>query len=152
MYKENDKLYFESHDFEVCVQDLSNIINRRKNDTDIHLVTLYRGGLPLGVRMSNQLDLKLSILDYQRLDGDPNKEVSMMKNAGIVSNETIFLIDDIADEGISIKKSLDFLNKEFPNNPIFVYTMFGSDKRLSNYIYTFEHSGEWVVFIPWEGK
>jgi len=153
LYNKDNKLYFESQDFEVCVQDLSNIINKKTTNSEVHLVTLYRGGLPLGVRMSNQLNLKLSILDYQRLDGDKTKEVEMMKDAGISSSEIIFLIDDIADEGISIGKSLKFLYKNFPSNPIFVYTIFGNDRKHNkDWLYAYEHLGQWVQFIPWEGK
>ena len=40
---------------------------------DIHIVALYRGGLPLGVALSNRTNSPLSILNYyQRYDGKSN--------------------------------------------------------------------------------
>jgi hypoxanthine phosphoribosyltransferase len=150
MYTENDKVYFESHDFEYAVAEVSTMIERERNK--VHLVAPYRGGLPLGVRLSNQCKVPLSILDYQRLDGD-SEEVSVIKNASISSSETIYLVDDIADEGITINKCLEFLSKEFPNNKIVVYSIFGNDeKHPPKWKYTFKHLGDWIVFIPWEGK
>lgn len=153
MYTENEKVYFEASDFEKAVDEISSIISNEPRDK--HIVTLYRGGLPLGVRLSNQLDLPLTVLDYQRLDGkqDTSKEVSIMKNANISSSETLFLVDDIADEGITIRESVKFLNEHFPNNKLVVYTIFGNDEKHDpKWKYTFEHKGDWIVFIPWEGK
>ena len=148
MYNQDGKLYFEYSDFEESIEDIISKINKKSNN---HLITLYRGGLPLGVRLSNELNLPLSLLDYQRLDGD-SLEVTMMKNANISSDQTLILIDDIADEGITITKSVEYLYKHFPNNPVQVYTIFGSKKHDSKWMYTYEHNKEWVVFIPWEGK
>jgi len=150
MYTKDNKVYFEAEDFELAVYDVSEMFKQEKNN--VHIIAPYRGGLPLGVRLSNQCNLPLSILDYQRIDGD-SKEVSMMKNAGICSDETLYLIDDIADEGITINKCLEFLNKEFPNNKVEVYTIFGnSDKHTPKWKYTFNHLNDWIVFEIWEGK
>ncbi len=38
-----------------------------------HIVSLYRGSLPLGVQLSNQLQAPLSIIDYQTRDGKSKK-------------------------------------------------------------------------------
>ena len=117
-----------------------------------HLVTPYRGGLPLGVRLSNELDVPLSILNYQRYDGD-SKEVKFMYNAGISSSECIVLVDDIVDEGVTITKSVEFLREQFPMNKILVYTIFGNDKNHNpSWNYSFTHTGKWITFLPWEGK
>jgi len=148
MYTKNSKLYFEPIDFEKAVEDLETKIQLH---TNVHLVTLYRGGLPLGVRMSNQLNLPLSILDYQRLDGD-SKEVAMMKDAGIKTTDVIYLVDDIADEGITITEAIKFLQSEYPETEIVTYTIFGnSDKHPREWQYTFKHGAEWICFGPWEG-
>lgn len=152
MYTENEKVYFTGDDFEVAVQDIVNTINKDNNSK--HIVTLYRGGLPLGVRLSNQCNLPLTVLDYQRLDGKGAnlKEVSIMKNADISSSETLYLVDDIADEGITLRDSIAYLNEHFPNNKLVVYTIFGNNKKHDpKWKYTYEHKGDWICFGPWEG-
>jgi len=153
MYTEKGKVYFEWEDFEIAVAESDALIKIEQSiGNNVHLVAPYRGGLPLGVRMSNQCKIPLSILDYQRLDGD-SKTVSMMKNAGINDDDVIYLIDDIADEGITINKCLEFLTTEFPHNRIEVYTIFGNANiHNPSWRYSFRHDGDWVQFIPFEGK
>ena len=149
MYTKNNKVYFDADDFEYAEAEVTTMISREKDD--VHLIAPYRGGLPLGVRLSNECNVPLSILDYQRLDGD-SKEVSIMKNVGICSNEILYLVDDIADKGITINKCLEFLIQEFPNNRVIVYSILGNDEiHPPKWRYTYKHTGDWVVFGPWEG-
>lgn len=112
-----------------------------------HIVTLYRGGLPLGVMLSNRYNIPLSILDYQSYDGN-SKEVDFIKNSNVTSNETIYLVDDIADTGNSIQKALDYLYKNFPYNKIVIYTIVGKNTNPRKWNYSIEYRN-WVVF-PWE--
>jgi len=156
MYMKNNKVYFEYSDFDYAVGQVAELIKKERDiGYEVHIVTPYRGGLPLGVRLSNQCNVPLSILDYQRLDGTSNesKVVSMMKNAGIKEDDVIYLVDDIADKGVTINKCLGFLSTEFPRNTLKVYTIFG-DKLIHNpsWKYSFEHNKKWIQFIPWEGK
>jgi len=144
-----EKEYFTHNDFEECVSIIERQIKLERKD--VHLVTLYRGGLPLGVRLSNSLNLPLSILKYQRYDAHDN-DVQMMHNEGISSSDTIYLIDDIADEGISITKSLEYLHDKYPNNKVQVFTLIGKESHPKEWKYVLEHSGRWIVFETWEGK
>ena len=151
MFMSHNKVYCEAPDFEIAVKDVAEMINDEKIYNDVHVIAPYRGGLPLGVRLSNQCKVPLSILDYQRLDGD-SEIVSFMKNANINSSETLFLVDDIADEGITLNKCLEFLQKEFPGSKIVIYTIFGNnEKHNPKWKYTFKHEGNWIQFVPWEG-
>lgn len=109
-----------------------------------HLVTLYRGGLPLGVTLSNRCKLPLSIIDYQSYDGNTGNPV-LIKNAGIKDNDVVLLIDDIADSGRSIKASLELLEGFNVN----VMTLYGNDKHNKEWYYCRPHNKEWVTF-PWE--
>lgn len=133
----------------LLIYDLKSSYDINSNNT--HIVTLYRGGLPLGVSLSNKLKVPLSILDYQRLDGvdKESQEVSFIKNANIKEDCTILLVDDIADEGITIRKSIEFLNEHFPKNKIIVYTLIGNKKHNKDWKYSIENNGNWQVF-PWE--
>ena len=148
MYNKNNKLYFDAGDFETSVKDVINLI--QSETKKVHIITLFRGGLPLGTRLSNELNLPLSILDYQRLDGD-SKIVKFIKDSNIKKDEIIYLVDDIADEGSTVSKALEFL-KDICTNKIQVYTIFGNNqKHNSSWKYSFKHSGDWIVFGPWEG-
>jgi len=153
LYHSSGKVHFEPEDFEEAVQDFGvhfSLTNPISKTEEYSLVALYRGGLPLGVRLSNQFNLTLSIVDYQRLDGD-SSEPAFIKN--IVKSDNIILVDDIADEGITISRTLEFLKKEFPKKEILVYTIFGNNKKHpSGWKYTFLHHKEWIQFVPWEGK
>jgi len=150
MYTENNKEYFTHNDFEGCVNTIEKDIKKQKKN--VHLVTLYRGGLPLGVRLSNSMNLPLSILNYQRYDGNKEPEMEFMHNAGISSSDMIYIVDDIADEGVSIKETLKFLQPLFPQNAFSVYTLIGKSEHPKEWKFCLEHSGNWIVFEPWEGK
>jgi len=118
---------------------------------DIHIVALYRGGLPLGVALSNRTNSPLSILNYQRYDGKSD-EVEFIKNSDIVSSQLLIVVDDLIDEGITMTKSIEFLQKKFPNNPIEIYTIFGRFQLQFSVKNTYlrEHPSRWVHFEPWE--
>ena len=151
MYEKDNKEYFEAVDFDNAVQDVKTLIDLETKN--IHLVTLYRGGLPLGVRLSNEFNLPLSIINYQRLDGNGDASAKFMYNAGIQSSDCIFLVDDIADHGISLRDSLEFLRMNYPETKIVVYSIYGNDEiHDPKWKYSVKHTGKWVVFIPWEGK
>ena len=142
------KLYYEWTDFEQTITEFGELVRTHRNP---HILTLYRGGLPLGVRLSNQYNLPLSILDYQSYDGD-SKEVTMMKDAGIKPNETLYLVDDILDTGNTFKRVLDYLKDNFPKNKICVYAIFGDKHKYPEYNFWYHRNdNEWVVFEPWEG-
>ena len=151
-----EKLYYTWIDFDHDVARLVNIIEKIDN---VHLITLYRGGLPLGTTLSNILGLPLSIIDLQTRDSitkATDKEPKLIKNAGITSNQHLILVDDIFDIGLTMAKSVDFLHAEFPNNKLRTFTLHTNthNSDLHDH-YKFDNSGlqsslgQWVVY-PWE--
>lgn len=147
MFRKEDKLYYTWYDFDECIKQCCTFIESMSKP--IHVVTFYRGGLPLGTRLSNEFKLPLSIIDYQSYDGN-TKEMSFMKNANICSNEVLYVVDDIMDSGNTINKAIDFLHKEFPNNQIEVFTIFGNNDKFKGTYYQHKHNkNDWIVF-PWE--
>ena len=95
-----------------------------------HLVTLVRGGLPLGVSLSNKLGLPLSLIDFQTRDGKYGvrpKAPRLIKNDGYYINQTFVLIDDIFDLGLTLAKSVDLLRDTFPNCKIKIFTLYQND-------------------------
>ena len=137
-------------------EDIKRIVDLLKNEK-VHLVALYRGSLPLGVRLSNELNAPLSIVDYQTRDGDSKKPV-LIKNAGISSIDTLYIVDDIYDTGLTMNKTKEFLEQEFPNNKVKCLVLYKNLKNShlhKNYpdVYSLrESNNEWIVFEDWEGQ
>ncbi len=150
-----EKLYYTNEDYQIDTNVFKDII---KNIENPHLVSLYRGSLPLGVKLSNALDLPLSIVDFQTRDGDTNKpkEPKLIKNASIQVNQTLVVLDDILDLGVTMRQARKMLEDDFPYNKIEGLTLFVNDfnqhlhqdlkwvKSLN------ESKGRWVVFEDWE--
>ena len=120
-----------------------------------HIVSLYRGSLPIGVSLSNALKAPLSIIDYQTRDGK-SKKPKLLKNAGITASDLLVVIDDICDSGKTFKLTEEYIKSWFPNNQIIFWTIIGSKEHPEHYKYSIEHpqnetTGEkaWVIF-PWE--
>ncbi len=128
-------------------REVDDIVTDLELEANAHVITLYRGGLPLGVMLSNRYGINLSILDYQSYDGN-SKDVRLMKNAGIKDNEILYIVDDIADTGNSIEKSLEFLHKTFPNNEVRIFTIVGRKHNPPEWKYSIEYKN-WCIF-PWE--
>jgi len=150
MIEHEGKYYYPQQDVEKCIADIAQYITNKT-----HIITFYRGGLPLSVRLSNQFNLPLSILDYQTYDNNVktknNVSVSFMKNAGIKEGEDLLIVDDIADSGDTINTALKFLEMNYSdsNNKKTVYTMIGNnEKHPKEWKYKFKHLG-WSVF-NWE--
>ena len=154
----SEKLKYTWKDFENdTITLIRNIIRNtdKKINKKIHIVTLYRGGLPFGVSLSNKLNAPLSIIDFQSYDGNTKTPI-FIKNAGISVDEHIFLVDDIFDKGLTIAKAKEFIHKEYPYTKITCVVLHINDanKHLHNH-YDFDvisantTGGKWVEY-PWE--
>ena len=147
-----EKLYVTWDDFNDDIYLLKEEIRQIEKP---HLVTLYRGGLPMGTHLSNILDLPLSLVDFQSYDGH-SKEPTLIKNDGISADQTLVLVDDIFDKGLTLAKTVDMLYKQFPHIRIRVFTLYTNNHMQhlhDNYDFTVTSvrlsQGKWVVF-PWE--
>jgi len=140
-------------------QDIYNLKQQIETQSNPHLVTLYRGGLPMGTHLSNILDIPLSIIDFQSYHGQErpeDQEANLMKNAGISADQTLVLVDDIFDKGLTIAKSVHLLQELYPNNKIKIYTLYANNHMShlhQNYDFKVtslhQSSGRWISF-PWE--
>ena len=137
------------------IKIISEMISKIPNP---HLLCLYRGSLPMGTHLSNKLSLPLSIVDFQTRDGDTNiTEPKLIKNAGICATDTLVIIDDIFDKGLTIAKTREFLYKKFPHIRLKQITLFRNSHMIhlhDNYNFDVkfinESRGQWIEF-PWEG-
>ena len=114
-----------------------------------HIVTLYKGGLPLGVTLANRLALPLTIVDYQSYDGESKEPKIIKYGAEIKETSRILLVDDIADTGNSFRKTIEMLNTKHKGVYIRPMSLVGSIEHPESWYYKHEHDGRWVVF-PWE--
>lgn len=140
------KRYLTEQEIDNSLMDCIDLI--KQNLTGVqkpHIISLYRGSLPLGVKLSNQLNASLSIVDYQSYDGK-SKKPELIKNAGITAEDLLVIIDDICDKGETIKLTEEYVKAWFPYNKILIYTIVGSNKHPERYNYSIEHENRWVVF------
>ena len=139
------KIEYSWQDFDKDVETIIKYINKKSNKKK-HIVTLYRGGLPLGVTLSNKCNSPLSIIDYQRLDGNSENPKPIFIINKIKDGDHIFLVDDIYDTGKSMNESYKFLSLKYPNSDIEGITLVGSGNQ---FFYTTQHKEDWIKF-PWE--
>jgi len=149
------KLYIDWDDYQKDIKTLSSIIRTLHEP---HLVALYRGSLGMGSHLSNTLNLPLSIIDYQTRDSltgdlklDKTKKPTLIKNAGVVSNQTLVLIDDIYDTGITMNQTREYLWTLYPETKVRGFCLYNNNKiSKPNWVRNLHDSeGQWVVF-PWE--
>lgn len=145
------KLYYSWEDFEF---DIETILLKIKldihidNKKNIYIVSFYRGGLPLAVKLSNRLnDADIGILKFQTYSGKSDTEI-----VPIIlepkEDDLILCVDDIYDSGVTMNKAKEFLESRF-NNDITYLTLFGTQEDNSYCTKLNDKKNNWVVF-PWE--
>ena len=135
-------------------QDMVKLVERFKNISDPHVVSIYRGSLPMGVHLSNALKCPMSIVKYQSRDGKDEKAEWILN---LIHDESLrktprfyphlIVVDDIYDTGKTFRAVLNL--SEFENNPNYnCIALFGNDNDDKiNYLH--EQLYRWIVF-PWE--
>jgi len=147
-----DKLIYTWEDYTADMK----IIQKKIETIDRpHLVSLYRGSLPMGVHLSNVMKLPLSIIDLQTRDGNGG-DPKIIKNAGIDATCTLVILDDIYDKGLTMNKAKEMLHRERPYAKIVGITLHNNSemahlhKRYDNWVFSLNDSkGKWVSY-PWE--
>lgn len=80
------------------------IVNFYKNKGITQIVGLSRGGLPLGVTLSNRMGIPFTPIVWQTRDGkvqDLRAVLNLQKSGQI---DTTLFVDDICDSGLTIKQ------------------------------------------------
>ena len=134
--------------------DVATLVQRYKKITYPHIISIYRGSLPLGVHLSNILKCPLSIVKYQSRDGEDSQAEWLLNLTADESVRPIprffphlIVVDDIYDTGKTFRavKALP----EFHNNPDYsLMALFGNDND-DGVHYLHEQLYRWIVF-PWE--
>ena len=119
---------------------------------DPHIVSIYRGSLPLGVHLSNALNCPLSIVKYQSRDGEDHKAEWLLnltddKKLHPKFFPELIVVDDIYDTGETFRAVLNL--PEFQDNPNYrAIALFGNSNN-DGVVYLNEQVYRWIVF-PWE--
>ncbi len=144
--------------YENYMEDIEKISAYIKANKIEQIICIYRGSLPMGVLLSNIHKLPLQIIDYQSRDGDTKKPnwIKYEHKKGCHPFQNGLILDDIFDSGLTIRTIKKWLESPSLNSymkqPEYHYiTLFGKWNDIgAGYIR--EHTGEWIVFEPWEGK
>ena len=134
--------------------DVSTLVQRYKKIANPHIVSIYRGSLPLGVHLSNILKCPLSIIKYQSRDGEDSKAEWLLN---LTSDESVrptprffphlIVVDDIYDTGKTFRAVKDL--PEFQDNPDYTLVALYGNKNDDGVVYLHEKLYRWIVF-PWE--
>lgn len=151
MYNRGNKTYLTSYDVDLAISEMVEYINL--TDKKIHLVGLARGSFSIIHKLSNVCNLPYTILQYSRIDKKDTKVKFGFSSQEIDPDDLLLIVDDIADTGISINTSIDYLNECFSWKPdIEVYTIVGGINKNWKFVANIEDlDNNWVVF-PWENK
>ena len=134
--------------------DIGNLKEQFEKIPNPHIVAIYRGGLPIGVHLSNALKCPMSIVKYQSRDGEDEKAewiLNLIHDEKLRPTARFFphliVLDDIYDTGKTFRAVLEL--PEFENNINYhCIALFGNDNDDKvNYLH--EQLYRWIVF-PWE--
>ena len=132
--------------------DVATLKKRFDKIPNPHIVSIYRGSLPIGTHLSNVLNCPLSIVKYQSRDGKDHKAEWLLNLTGDKKLHPKFfpeliVVDDIYDTGETFRAVLNL--PEFQDNPNYrAVALFGNPND-DGVIYLNEQVYRWIVF-PWE--
>ena len=143
---ENYNYYYDQY-----YNDVVTLKERFDKIPDPHIVSIYRGSLPLGTHLSNALNCPLSIVKYQSRDGKDSQAEWLLNLTNERKNPKFFphliVVDDIYDTGETFKSILKL--PEFDKNPSYsLMALFGNDND-DGVHFLHEQMYRWIVF-PWE--
>lgn len=143
-----DKTYLEyeafTHAVRALVRDLS------ADDITIDaVVSIDRGGLPLGVELSHALNVPHGVLSFSSYDDEHDRD-TLRTNGALVSHLPrghYLLVDDVCDSGITMTAAVALLEERATD----VTTAVWHVKPTSTFDpdYAIEETDAWVVY-PWE--
>jgi len=133
-------------------KDITDIASRYKNISNIHIVGVYRGSLPIATHLSNVLECPMSIIKFQSRDGEDQKAEWMLNLTNDKSLHPKFfpkliVIDDVYDTGKTFRAIKEL--PEFKSNPDYSLTALFGNANEDGVSYLHEQLFRWIVY-PWE--
>jgi len=133
---------------------------------DVKLLAFYRGGLPVGVRISNIQETPLHVIFLQTRDkGNLDYEPIIYPNVNISDELTdLVVIEDIIDSGKTIEKFMKIVEEKYPNiYDVHIFAIVGDSNKMKelkskfpkitfHVLYQYNNlKNMWFVF-PWEQR
>ena len=143
MNQEREKYIYS---FEEYNADIKSLQLELSNIENLHLVSVYRGSIPIVVHLSNLLNCEMSIVKFQNQNGVAVAPVFLTNN--IKDKDSLVVIEDIYDSGRTIKLVQQLINFDYKNHSVSYYSLFGRMNDVG-VKYLNESNGKWIVF-PWE--
>lgn len=141
--------YITWNDYGELASALANKIASSRKSFDI-VVGVARGGIPVAMFVADRLGVKIDIINVKSYVGVAKrvqpKIVSTLTEA--VKGKRVLVVDDLVDEGDTMKTVLTYLNSEKPKL-ISTAVLFKKPWSKFDPKYYLESVDEWVVF-PWE--
>ena len=149
----SDKMHISWNEYQNIIETLEETLEVFKQEgIKFHFVSIYRGSLLMGQHLSNVMNSPLSIVKFQRLDGN-DEEVEFIYNAGISPREVIVILDDIYDTGKTLNKVKDYFITKYKKNITQAFTLTWNNninEETPDWVTSdLKTNGKWVVF-PWE--
>ena len=135
-----DKLIIKWDLFDLMVKD---IVEEYSNEEITVIVGLSRGGLPLGVTLSNKLNIPFIPLEWQTRDGKTKDVPKLLEISRKYNANQILFVDDICDSGLTIKQIQNYI----PDSRW--CTMVNKIPGFIEYETLLVEDDRWIVF-PWE--
>lgn len=134
----NKKLLITWNEFDNAVSELTNQVIR-DGKPDI-VVGIPRGGLPLAVTLSHQLEVPLFIPSYGH-------------SYATISDKDILIVDDISDTGQEMRQQLKYAD-QFECSQVRTLVLIEREGTIQPTTYKWKHiikDEGWIIF-PWERK
>jgi len=119
------------------LSDIDEIVVRLENIDNLHLVGIYRGGLPMTIHLSNLLKCSMSIV---RLQTDDDRAVFICND--IKSDNNVIVLDDIYDSGKTIRLVQELLSSYKSVKYLCLYGRSNDD----GVEYLRESHKRWIIF------
>jgi len=141
-----DKVYYNWENFEL---DVAKIHGELVEGPTPYFVSIHRGSLPIGVKLSNKFDTPLSVIKFQTRDGQ-DKEPQFVINEIPSKDSKVIVLDDIFDTGLTLSKIKEIMS-DYSNVHYYVIHSNTKADRVTdmNVLACNSTTGEWVVY-PWE--
>ena len=136
----DDKLIIGWDLFDLMVKD---IVDNYSQEELTLVVGLSRGGLPLGVTLSNKLGVPFIPLEWQTRDGKVKDKSKLLEIKRKHDISKVLFVDDICDSGLTINQ----IKKYVPNSRW--ATLVNKIPNAVEFETLLVEDDRWIVF-PWE--
>jgi len=133
------------------IANFVNIVNLLKKPYD-YVVSIHRGGLPLGVMLSHKITKPLFV-GYISLYDNKQTEFQLDDMLKSLTNKSVLLVDDLSDTGRSLELAQDVLRHKHGVKDVdtLCYCYKRSTRVIPTYSKKVFSDDIWVIF-PWENS